>query len=117
MDYSHIKNLVLKARGGVEGPGALVLDGCLIHTLCGNTDSMDELLIKQVSRAKLKSAMKCLSREEQELIKYVYFDGKSLKSYFAIKEISYSTSVSRKASVLKRLRIYIDTPHDRNYLN
>jgi hypothetical protein len=45
------------------------------------------------------------------------FEEKSLKSYSAIKVISYSTVVSIKASVLKQLRSYIDTPHDRNYLN
>jgi DNA-directed RNA polymerase specialized sigma subunit len=88
-------------RGSAEGPGALVLDGCLIHRICEDAESVDELVINKVSKAKLKTAMKRLTRVEQELITYVYFEEKSLKSYSEHKRIGYTTAVSKKKSVLK----------------
>jgi RNA polymerase sigma factor (sigma-70 family) len=104
-------------RGSAEGPGALVLDDGLIHTLRENAESLEELVIKQVSKAKLKAAMKCLSLEEQELITYVYFEGTSLKGYSESKGIAYSSAASKKTGILKKLKKYIDMPNSKGYLN
>jgi DNA-directed RNA polymerase specialized sigma subunit len=104
-------------RSGAEGPGALVLDGSLIHTLCEDRESLEELAVIKSDRTKLKASMLSLSIEEQKLITYVYFKENSLKSYADLKGISYSTAASKKTSILKKLKTALNMPCRNSYLN
>jgi RNA polymerase sigma factor (sigma-70 family) len=104
-------------RGGAEGPGALVLDGSLMHTLCENGESLEELAVIKSDRTKLKASMLILSIEEQELITYVYFKENSLKSYAELKGIGYSTAACKKTSILKKLKKALNMPCRNSYLN
>lgn len=99
-------------RGSTEGPGALVLDGSLIHTVCEDSKSLEELAVIQSNRTKLKASTLSLSREEQELITYVYFKENSLKSYAELKGIGYSTAASKKTSILKKLKKGMAMPYN-----
>ncbi len=104
-------------RGGAEGPEALVLDNSFIHTLYEDSGSLEELAFKRSDSTMLKASIKNLCREEQELITYVYFKENSLISYAKLKGISYSTAVSKKTRVLKKLKKNMDMPCRNSYLN
>jgi hypothetical protein len=51
------------------------------------------------------------------LISYVYFKGFSLKKYSELKGITYSAAVRKKAAVLNKLKMALDSAHKDTYLN
>jgi DNA-directed RNA polymerase specialized sigma subunit len=104
-------------KGGVEGPGALILDDSLSSTFCEASESLEKLVINQANIAKLKAAMKNLSTDEKELITFVYFNGNTLKSYANLKSIGYSAAASKKTSILRKLKKALNMPSRKSYLN
>jgi RNA polymerase sigma factor (sigma-70 family) len=104
-------------RRGTEGAGTLTFDGCHINTLCLDMESIEDLVINQANRTKLKAAMKGLDIAEQELITYLYFKGYSVKKYSELKGISYSAASYKKTCVLKKLNKAMNAPCKNSYLN
>ena len=105
-------------RSGSEGPGAFNLNGKLGNTLFTQIDDLDDLLFTGINKAKLHSLVGNLTLLERELINYIYFKGCSLKKYSELKGIPYTTAVSRKTSILKKLKKDFQTPvKSKNPLN
>lgn len=101
-----VNNLIRTSvrRGRFEGPGAFILDGKLENTLFTEVNEIDNILLCGFNKTSLQAVIKKLNPSEQELINYIYFKGYSLKKYSETKGIPYTTAVSRKTSVLKKLK-------------
>ena len=104
-------------RNGAEGPSALILDGKLENMLYLDLKPIDDIIDNKAYKAKLNAAIKNLEFSDKELISYVYFKGFSLKKYSELKGISYSAAVRKKAAVLNKLKMAINTEYKGTYLN
>jgi RNA polymerase sigma factor (sigma-70 family) len=104
-------------RNDAEGPGAYILDGKLDNMIYSPIESIEDIVLKQVDKGKLKVAMKYLNAKEQELIAYIYFKGYSLKKYSELKGITYYEAASSKTRILDKLKAYLNSNVKKGYLN
>lgn len=104
-------------RNGAEGPSAFILDGKLENMLYLYLKPIDDIIDYKTYKAKLNAAIKKLEFSDKELISYVYFKGFSLKKYSELKGISYSSAVRKKAAVLNKLKMAINSKYRESYLN
>jgi RNA polymerase sigma factor (sigma-70 family) len=102
-------------RSGVEGSAALILDGNFDHTLYAEPDKLDDILIGGINKSKLQAGIKNLTLSDREFINYIYFKGFSLRRYSELKGVPYTTVVSRKTSILNKLKKNIQTSTKTNY--
>ncbi|WP_186431553.1 sigma-70 family RNA polymerase sigma factor [Clostridium sp. BSD9I1] len=80
------------------GEGLTLQDG-----LEGNSDLEEEYLKKETYK-RLRQGIEKLSKEEKEMIKWVYIDRKRLKEYAVMKGVSYNQGRYRMQQILKKLR-------------
>lgn len=66
--------------------------------------SIEEQYLKKETYKELEKGIKLLNKEEQDMIKWIYFDGKSLKDYAQLKGITYNQGRYRMQQILKKLR-------------
>ncbi|WP_291573099.1 sigma-70 family RNA polymerase sigma factor [Clostridium sp. UBA4548] len=101
-----INNLIRisKRRDNREGPKTLILDNNLDHVLSYDMDFVENEIYKASLNKTLKAVLKNLTRDELELIKFVYFEKHSLKQYSHRKGISYITAITRRNNMLKKLK-------------
>lgn len=66
--------------------------------------NLEEEYLKKETYKELRQAIKKLNNEEKEIIKWVYFDRKSLKEYTQLKGITYNQGRYRLQVVLKNLK-------------
>ncbi|WP_143331298.1 sigma-70 family RNA polymerase sigma factor [Clostridium peptidivorans] len=66
--------------------------------------NLEEEHLKKETYKQLKKVIKLLNEEEQSMIKWVYFDRRSLKSYAESMGITYSQSRYKIKQVIKKLR-------------
>jgi len=96
-------------RNDSEGPCAFILDGKLEGTICSDLEDFDSLMLNELYRNRLPAALKTLSANENELVKYVYFEKYSLKKYSLYKKIPYPTVISMKNEILYKLKKALNT--------
>lgn len=100
-------NLLIRTsirRNGSEGPEAFILDGKLENTICSGLEDFDSIMLNKVYRNRLNAALQILSSNEDELVKYVYFEKHSLKNYSQYKKIPYASVIDMKNEILYKLK-------------
>lgn len=104
-----IKQLIKKTqrRRKSEGIEALILNDNLELILCSEEQSILDFLCERCELILLRQAISSLNEREQELIKYIFFDKNTLKSYAEFKHICYTTATSRRNTALNKLLSYI----------
>lgn len=66
--------------------------------------NLEEDYLKKETYQKLKESLKLLNKEEKEIIKWIYFDRKSLKEYASLKGITYAQGRYKIKHALDKLR-------------
>lgn len=66
--------------------------------------SLEEEYLKKETYKELEKGIKSLNKEEQDMIKWIYFHGKSLKDYAQLKGITYNQGRYKMKQILKKLR-------------
>ncbi|MBN1049302.1 sigma-70 family RNA polymerase sigma factor [Clostridium botulinum] len=97
-----------KNRDNSEGLSALTLTDNLEHTL-SNNENLEDILCNKCDLEILKTAIKNLTEEEQELIDFIFFKNNTVRLYSNLKDICYSTAAKRKTSTLRKMGKYIRT--------
>jgi RNA polymerase sigma factor (sigma-70 family) len=70
--------------------------------------NMEEDYEKREEKLMLMKVLEKLSKEEGELINWIYFKNKTLEKYAREKDICYKTALNRKKKVLIKLRDFLD---------
>jgi RNA polymerase sigma factor (sigma-70 family) len=96
-------------RSKTEGRDAFILDGKMENILYYD-DEADTLILSELYGSKLKAALESLELQERDLLTFVYFKKYSLKRYSELKGIPYSTLLSRKNRILRKLRKNLNIP-------
>jgi len=96
-----IRNSIKRASG--DGPNAFILDDKYENILFSDPGEIDEMLLEEAYKEKLKEALKALDISELELITYVYYKKYSLKKYAEVKGVKYSAAYTKKKKVLDKL--------------
>jgi DNA-directed RNA polymerase specialized sigma subunit len=71
-------------------------------------ECIEDEIIKNEEKHKLYYEINKLSHNEKELIRWFYFENKTLEEYAKEKGICYSSAVKRKCNAIKRLRYQMD---------
>lgn len=79
-------------------------DGLTLADSIEDKFNLEEDYVKKEGMERLKENLKLLNKEEKELIKWVYFDKKSLKEYTGVKGITYHQGRYKIQKVLQMLR-------------
>lgn len=66
--------------------------------------NLEEEYLKKETYKQLKKGIKSLNKEEQDMIKWIYFDGKILKDYAQLKGITYNQGRYKMKQILQKLR-------------
>lgn len=78
-------------------------DITLIDCIASNQDIENEFISKEEALS-LSKAIELLSPDSKELIKWFYFDRKSLKAYAKYKNLTYASAKQKKRSCLLKLK-------------
>ncbi|NFO15633.1 sigma-70 family RNA polymerase sigma factor [Clostridium botulinum] len=98
-----------KNRDNSEGSSTLILSDNLEHTLPSNNPNLEEILCNKCDLEILKTAIKNLTEEEQELIDFIFFKNNTIRLYSNLKNLCYSTAVNRKTIALRKIGRYVGT--------
>lgn len=79
-------------------------EGLTLSDYMEDNFNLEEEYLKKETYKELRQAIKKLNNEEKEIIKWVYFDRKSLKEYTKLKGITYNQGRYRMQAVLKKLK-------------
>ncbi|NFL34509.1 sigma-70 family RNA polymerase sigma factor [Clostridium botulinum] len=101
-----------KNRDNAEGSSALTLTDNLEHTLPSNSPNLEEILCNQCDLKILKTAIKNLTEEEQELIDFIFFKNNTVRLYSNLKDMCYSTAAKRKIVALRKIGKIIGSFND-----
>lgn len=91
-------------RDDSEGPKTLILNDTLEHMLSCDMNFIDDKLCETTFNRNLKTTIKHLSIDEQQLIDYVFFRGYTLRGYATLMNISYNRAITLKLNVLKKMK-------------
>ncbi|MDR3598167.1 sigma-70 family RNA polymerase sigma factor [Clostridium sp.] len=107
---NNINDLIkrVKTRSSAEGSEALTLSDDLEDSLPSNEDNIEEALCSKADYEALKLAIASLSKEERELIKFVFLKNNTLAAYALLKNMPYSTANRRKKIALMKLSKYMN---------
>ena len=104
-----INDLIRKSknRSSSEGFEALTLSDNLEHILPSTDCSLDEMLCDKADCESLREVFSNLSKEEKELIIFVYLKNNSLKTYAYWKNMCYSTANRKKKLILNKMKQHL----------
>ncbi|NFS28121.1 sigma-70 family RNA polymerase sigma factor [Clostridium botulinum] len=105
---NNLNDLIKKSknRDNSEGSSALTLTDNLEYTL-SNNENFEEVLCNECDLKMLKVAIKNLTKEEQELVDFIFFKNNTVKLYSVLKGICYSTAIKRKMGIIKKIQKFI----------
>lgn len=108
---NNINDLIkrVKNKSLTEGSEALTLSDNLEESLPSNEDNLEDVLCSKADYEALKSAICSLSKEEKELIKFVFLKNNTLSAFASLKNMPYSTASRKKKIALMKLSKHIDT--------
>ncbi|KAI3345064.1 sigma-70 family RNA polymerase sigma factor [Clostridium botulinum] len=92
-----------KNRDNSEGSCALTLSDNLEDALPSNEPNLEDMLCNECDLDLLKYAIKKLTKEEQELIDFIFFKNNTIRLYSSLKNMCYSTAAKRKMDILKKI--------------
>ncbi|EES48873.1 sigma-70 family RNA polymerase sigma factor [Clostridium botulinum] len=92
-----------KNRDNSEGSCALTLSDNLEDALPSNEPNLEDMLCNECDLDLLKYAIKKLTKEEQELIDFIFFKNNTIRLYSNLKDMCYSTAAKRKMDILKKI--------------
>ncbi|MBN1042815.1 sigma-70 family RNA polymerase sigma factor [Clostridium botulinum] len=92
-----------KNRDNSEGSCTLTLSDNLEDALPSNEPNLEDMLCNECDLDLLKYAIKKLTKEEQELIDFIFFKNNTIRLYSNLKDMCYSTAAKRKMDVLKKI--------------
>jgi len=111
-----INDLITKSmnRSSSEGSEALILSDNLEHTIPSTADTLDDLLCNKADSELLIQAFDNLTKEEKELIIFVYFKNNPLKTYAYWKNMCYSTATRKKKTILNKMKQHLTVFYSAN---
>jgi len=111
-----INDLITKSmnRSSSEGSEALILSDNLEHTIPSTADTLDDLLCNKADSELLIQAFDNLTKEEKELIIFVYFKNNPLKTYAYWKNMRYSTATRKKKTILNKMKQHLTVFYSAN---
>ena len=84
------------------------LDNYIEETCSSQLPETEDLIFNLYHMESLKYALSQLTEDERDLIKHIFFEEKTLKSYTYKKGISYSYGVKKKKYILDKLYMHIN---------
>ncbi len=107
---NHFANLLKATKKGEfkDGKKTLIIDEKLENVLFYEMDYPEDILYEKFNIEVLRKALRSLNEKELELIRYRYYEKKTLKTYAKDKCIDYSTAIRRNKAVLEKLKKLIN---------
>ena len=104
-----INDLIEKniSRSHLEGSSTLVLEN-VENTIQSNNVPVDHNILREFDISLLHNALNKLTKDERELINYVFFKNNPVKKYAALKKIPYSTVITKKDFILDKIFMLIN---------
>lgn len=87
----------------INGTSAQILTSEIEESLISGDMSTEDILCTKCDHEQLNYAIHKLDEKESELINSIYYKGLSVRKYAQLKNLSYSTIVKRKRSILDKL--------------
>lgn len=108
---NNINDLIkrVKTRSSTEGSEALTLSDNLEESLPSTDDNFEDTLCRKDDYETLKSAICNLSKDEKELIKFVFLKNNTLSAFASLKNMPYSTANRKKKIALMKLSKHMNT--------
>ncbi|MFW2487759.1 sigma-70 family RNA polymerase sigma factor [Clostridium chromiireducens] len=106
---NNINDLIkkIKNRSSTEGYAALSLCDNFEKDLPSQEVSLEDLLCDRCDYDELRLALNNLTKDEMELIDFVFFKNNTVQNYAYLKNMCYSTAILRKKLTLKKISNYI----------
>lgn len=82
-------------------------NGLELQDSIASSDNVEDFILKKETIKFLNEALQQLKKEEEEIIKWFFFQKKTLQSYSKEKGICYKTVLDRKNRALKKLRKFM----------
>ncbi len=107
---NHFINLLKATKKGEfkDGKKTLIIDEKLEDILFYEMDYPEDVLYEKFKIEVLRKALRSLNEKELELIRYRYYEKKTLKTYAEDKSIDYCTAIRRNKAVLEKLKKLIN---------
>lgn len=102
---NQLSSLIKKSinRSSSEGNEALFLYENLENTLFSNELNLEDSFCQKCDNEKLNHILNNLNENEKELIQYIFFKNNTVRTYAFSKNMCYSTAISKKNNVLKKI--------------
>ncbi|GEP65955.1 hypothetical protein CBE01nite_37230 [Clostridium beijerinckii] len=106
---NNINDLIrkIKNRSSTEGNAALRLYDDFEKDIPSQEVPLEDLLCDRCDYDELRSALNNLTKDEMELIDFLFFKNNTVKNYAYLKDMCYSTAILRKKVTLKKISNYI----------
>ena len=96
-------------KNNISGSSTLMMDSFLENTCRDNEPMIEDILCSRYDHDCLKYAISCLNEEEIDLIRHIFYNKQTLKSYAENKNICYSYAFKKKKQVLNKLLTHINS--------
>lgn len=97
-----------KSKKPLEVYETITLSKDLEKLIPDDTINLEEILLNNLERESIKSALLALTNEEKELIEFIFFKNYSMKNYAFLKKLCYSTVALKKRTTLDKLKKHIE---------
>jgi RNA polymerase sigma factor (sigma-70 family) len=87
-----------------HGYQSLIMDDIFVRTLSNKVDSIEDKIYKKDIYEALKKVLKSLTKEELELIDFIFFKDESVKAYSDYKSIPYMHAIRSRDKTLYKLK-------------
>lgn len=91
-------------RNETDGAATLILNDNLEYVVSHDTEFIEDEIIKRIDIDNLNKAISELSHTEKNLVDYVFLKKHTLRQYSLHSNLNYSKVVSRKNSILNKLK-------------
>ena len=107
---NNINDLIkrIRTRNATEGNDALSLHDDAEKDLPSQEVGIEDLFCNQCDYHDLRSAINKLTKDEKELIDFIFFKNNTVQTYAYFKNMCYSTASQRKKVTLKKILNYIN---------
>jgi RNA polymerase sigma factor (sigma-70 family) len=115
---NNINDLIkkIKSRSSTEGNDALSLHDDVEMNLPSQDISLEDSLCDRCDFDELRQAINNLSKDEIELIDFVFFKNHTVRDYAYLKNMCYSTAIQKKKVTLRKIHNYINNYKTIQYL-
>ncbi|WP_160680832.1 sigma-70 family RNA polymerase sigma factor [Clostridium sp. C8-1-8] len=91
-------------RQKTYGSKVVILDTTLENIACCDMNFVEDIIYQNQVKSQINSVINTLTEEEKELVKYVFYEGYSMRKYSDLSDLPYYKVVDMKGNILAKLK-------------